>query len=408
MKKFKYLVKSQLGQTVEGEIEALSESDASKILISKKLIPIEIKPIDSFEINLDSIPFLSFFSRVPARKKAIAIRQFATLIRSGLSITQALSILEDQESHKKLKQIFDSVLKEVEGGGTLSNAFSQNMDVFTSIDIGLVKAGERSGTLDKVLDRMADQLEKQASLMSKIRGAFTYPAIVLVVAIGVISVMMVYLVPKLKDVYSGFKQDLPFVTQVMVSISNFMINYWWVLILLIIAIISGFISFKKTKFGRRLLDEFKLNMPVFKDFLRMVYMARFTRTLSTLISSGISITESLKITSDAIGNVIYEEEIAKLTESVRQGKSLSLSMIESELFPKTVSQMLKVGEETGEIDSMLSNLANYYDEEVDNIVKTISTLLEPLIIVIMGLSVLFILVGIMTPIYQMGQFMFKR
>ncbi|NTU69336.1 type II secretion system F family protein [bacterium] len=408
MKKYKYIVKSQQGQTIEGEIEATSESDASKILISKQLIPIEIKSADSFELSLSKIPFLSILDRVPSKKKAIAIRQFATLIRSGLTITQALSILGDQEANKKLKQVFGTVLKEVEGGGNLSDAFSLHPEVFSSIDIGLIKAGERSGTLDKVLERMAEQLEKQASLLSKIRGAFTYPLIVLIVAVGVIGVMMVYLVPKLKDVYAGFDQELPFITQVMVGISDFMVKFWWLAILLTIALVSAFLAFIKGKTGKRIWDKFKISIPLIKDFLKMVYMARYTRTLSTLVASGVSIVESLKITSNAIGNIIYKEEIDSMTEKVRQGSSLSQAMQESEYFPKTVSQMLKVGEETGEIDAMFTNLANYYDEEVDNIVKTISTVLEPLIIVILGLSVLFILVGIMTPIYSMAQYMFKK
>lgn len=408
MNKYKYIVKDSLGQKIEGEIEASSEQDASKVLISKNLVPIEIVSNEKYQLSLDKIPFLSFLDRIPAKKKAIVIRQFATLIRSGLTITQALNILQDQEANKKLKAIFIAILQEVEGGNNLSSAFSLFPEFFTSIDIGLVKSGEKSGTLDKVLDRMADQLEKQASLMSKIRSAFTYPAIVLVVAGGVIGVMMVYLVPKLTDVYSGFKQELPFITQVMVSISNFLVKFWWLMIAMTIALISGFLSYIHGKSGRKNWDRFKISIPIIKDFLKMVYMARYTRTLATLVGSGVSIVESLNITSKAVGNEVYRIEIEKMTEEVRQGKALSTAMEESPLFPKTVSQMLKVGEETGEIDSMLTNLSNYYDEEVDTIVKNISTVLEPMIIVIMGLSVLFILVGIMTPIYNMSTLMFKK
>lgn len=408
MKKFNYKVKGPQGETLSGEIEASTQQDAAKILISKKLVPVDIKEVTEKTFSIDNIPFLSALDKVSKKKKSIAIRQFATLIRSGLSITQSLETLAKEAANEKLKKTFENILKSVEAGSALSQAFAENPDVFSGIDISLVKAGEKSGTLDKVLDRMAGQLEKEASLISKIRGAMIYPAIVLIVAGGVIAVMLVYLVPKLEDLYTDFKGTLPFITRVMVGLSDFLVNYWWVVILLILAAIFGFVSFIKNPSGKKLWDTFKIKAPVLKTLLEKIYMARYNRTMETLVGSGVSITDSLNITSRAVGNVLYEEEIGNITEKVRGGKSLAQGMSESELFPSVATQMIKVGEETGEVDNMLSSLANYYEEEVDNIVKSIATIIEPVMIVVMGVVVLLILVGIMSPIYSIAQLIFGR
>ena len=255
---------------------------------------------------------------------------------------------------------------------------------------------------------MATQLEKDTKLVSKVRGAFVYPAIVGVVAVGVIAVMLIYLVPKLTELYADFEGELPYITKVMMGTSDFLVKFWWLIILIVIALISGFLTFIKSDKGKVYWHKFKLRIPLVKDLLTKMYMARFNRTMETLIGSGVSITESLNITSGAIGNEVYRKEIMEMTEKIRQGKSLSESMSETELFPPLNAQMSKIGEETGELDNMLDSVANYYEEEVDNIIKTISTIIEPFVIVVMGVVVLLILVGVMTPIYGIAQYVFKR
>lgn len=408
MKKFTYKVKSKDGQILTGEIEASSQQNASKIIITKQLFPIEINEITKDKFSIKNIPFLSFLDKVSTKKKSIIIRQFATLIRSGLSVTQSLEAINNEIKDEKIKEVFTSVLIEVEGGSQLSQAFAQHLNFFSSIDISLVKVGEKSGNLDKTLDRMASQLEKDSKIISKVRSAFTYPIIVALVAIGVVAVMLIYLVPKLSELYEDFQGDLPLITKIMIATSGFMTKFWWLIIIFLIALVSTFFTYIKSTNGRKIWDNFKLSIPLIKDLLIKVYMARFTRTMETLIGSGVSITESLIITAGAVGNEIYKKNILEITEKVRQGNLLSKEISGSKLFPSLASQMIRVGEETGELDNMLGNLANYYEEEVDNVVKAISTIIEPVVIVVMGLVVLLILVGVMSPIYGIAQYMFRQ
>lgn len=408
MQKFFYKAKNEHGETVSGQIETVNQSAVAKVLMSKKLFPIEIRDTEKAKISLEKMPLLSFMEGISKKKKAIAMRQFATLINSGLPITKSLGIMASESTNKKLKEVFTDVLQEVEGGSSLAQAFSRHPEVFSGLDVSLITAGEKSGTLDKVLKRMATQLEKEAQLISKVRGAMIYPAIILTVVIGVLLLMFIYVIPKLAVFYQDFKGKLPAVTQFMLSFSGFLRRFWWAVLLVFIALISGFKAFKDSSKGRRSWDSIKLKIPGLKILITKIYMARFTRTLGTLIGSGVPVLDALKITSESVGNVIYKDEVLKMTSEVRGGSSLSRSISNSALFPSVSGQMVKVGEETGEIDSMLDSLANYYEEEVDNAIKALSTLIEPVIIVFMGFIVAFVLISIMAPIYGISQIIFKK
>ncbi len=408
MQKYFYKAKGQNGETITGQIESANEASAAKILMAKKMIPIEIKTVENLEASLERLPFLSFLDRVSKKKKAVAVRQLATLINSGLPITQSLESMTKESSNKKLTEVFSDVLHEVEGGSSLANAFSKHSEVFSNLDTSLITAGEKSGTLDKVLNRMATQLEKDAQLLSKVRNAMIYPAFILVAVIAVIALMLMYVVPKLVDLYKDFQGELPAATKFMIAASNFLLGYWWLFIILIVSSVIGFKSFINVKSGRRFWDYFKIKVPGFKILVNKVYLARFTRTLGTLIGSGVPVLDALKITSDAVGNIIFKEEIIAIAEKVQGGDSLSVPISNSYLFPDIAGQMIKVGEQTGEIDSMLDNLANYYEEEVDNTIKGLSTLIEPVIIVFMGVVVAGILISIMAPIYNISQMLFRR
>lgn len=408
MQKYSYKAKNYSGETVVGQVEAGNETSAAKILISKKMVPIDIKPFQEMEASLKRLPFLSFIDRVSKKKKAVSIRQLSTLINSGLPITQSLETMSRETSNKKLGEVYTEVLKEVEGGTSLANAFSKHRDVFSHLDISLVMAGEKSGTLDKVLKRMAVQTEKEAQLISKVRNAMIYPSFILVAVVAVIALMLMYVVPKLMELYSDFQGELPVATKIMISCSNFLVNYWWIVAIIIIALVVGVKSYINTSSGRRIWDYAKLKIPAIKILIIKIYLARFTRTLGTLIGSGVPVLDALKITSSAVGNTVFREEIVNISDKVRGGDSLSLPISKSYLFPDIAGQMIKVGEQTGEIDSMLDSLANYYEEEVDNTVKGLSTLIEPVIIVFMGVVVAFILISIMAPIYNISQMLFKR
>lgn len=408
MKKFIYKAKDKHSELISGEIEAATQQAAAKILISKNLFPIEIEEEKEEKIYLKKLPFLSFLDHISVKKKAIAIRQLATLINAGLPLTQCLETMAQEATNKKLKDVFSDVLHKVEGGTSLAQSFAEHPEVFSGLDISLITAGEKSGTLDKVLKRMATQLEKEAQLISKVRGAMVYPSFILVVVIGVISLMLMYVVPRLSELYKDFKGNLPFITQIMIKLSNFLTSFWWLIILILITFFSGFKTFINTSKGRRLWDSFKIEIPAIKNLLIKIYLARFTRTLGTLIGSGVPVLDALKITSESVGNILYKEEILNMVGKIRGGSSLALCVSESSLFPSVCGQMIKIGEQTGEMDNMLDSLANYYEEEVDNTIRSLSTLLEPVIIVFMGLVVGGILVAIMSPIYGISQLMFKR
>ncbi len=405
MKKFNYTAKNENGDFVSGEIDTINESSAAKILITKKLYPIEIKDIEKGELSFEKVPF---FKGVSRKKKAVAIRQLATLINAGLPITQSLETMAKESTDTKLKDVFNDVLHEVEGGSSLAQAFSKHPEIFSNLDISLVTAGEKSGTLDKVLKRMATQMEKETQLISKVRGAMVYPAIILVVVVGVVVLMLVYVLPKLTVLYQDFKGQLPIATRIMIMISDFLKNFWWGIALALVSFVWGARYFIKTPSGRKVWDLTKLKIPGFKILLMKIYLARFTRTLGTLVGSGVSVLDSLKITADSVGNVIYKEDVLKTSSEIRGGGSLSNSLANSKLFPSVVAQMIRVGEQTGEIDNMLDSLANYYEEEVDNAIKSLSTLIEPFIIIFMGLVVGGILIAIMTPIYNISQVIFKK
>lgn len=409
MQKFIYTAKNEKHEILSGEIEASSASSAAKILIGKKLYPVEIKEPQKEIISLADLPFLPFVNKVSKKKKAIGISQFAALVAAGLPITQSLGIMTNESNAKPLREAFVDILQQVEGGSSLASAFARHPNIFSEIDISLISSGEKSGTLEKVMKRMAIQLDKESKLISKIRGAMIYPAVIFTVAIGVVLMMLIYVLPKLKTLYDDFKGELPLVTRMMMGVSDFLKNFWWAILLFVFAFYVAFRYYIKTPAGRRAWDFFKLKVPLFNKLIIKVYLARFTRTLGTLIGSGVSVLDSLKITSKSIGNVLYEEEIMKISDKVRGGDSLSHAMTESaKFFPEITSQMIKVGEQTGGIDEMLNSLANYYEDEVDNLVKGITTIIEPVILVFMGFVVGVILLSIMSPIYTISQVMFKK
>lgn len=408
MKKFRYKARDQQGKIITGEIETTSPSAAAKVLLSKSLFPIDIHDAEKVEISLEKVLFISAFEGVSRKKKAVAIRQLSALVNAGLPLTQSLETMAKESDNKRLKEAFTNILHEVEGGSTLANAFAQHPNVFTSLDVSLIQAGEKSGTLDKVLARMANQIEKEARLISSVRTAMIYPTIIITVVIGVVALMVIYVMPKLILLYEDFQGKIPAITQMLMNISNFMSKFWWLILIVIIITILGLREYKKTPAGREIWDSFKLKVPLFKRLIIKIYLARFTRTLGTLIGSGVPVLDALKITSNSIGNIVYKNEFLRITDRVRGGSSLSDAMTESSLFPPVTSQMIKVGEQTGAIDSMLDSLANYYEDEVDNIIKGLSTLIEPIIIIILGFAVAFILIAIMSPIYNISQVIFKK
>lgn len=398
MFEYSYVAKNKEGTLIRGEVEAENEMSAAKLLSSKALVPIEIavKRKSSF----------SFFDRISIKNKALFARQLATMINAGLPISQALQILIEQATSKKFKDILEQIARDIEGGSQLSTSLLRFQSVFHKTDISLIASGEASGTLDKVLLRLATQLEKDYKLNKKLRNAFTYPAFIGVVVLGVVGLMIVYVMPQMEGLYESFNADLPLLTRIMISISHGLSRFFLPLLILLIAIVVLLIQYINRPAGRKMWDSLKLRLPLFGDFLRKVYITRFSRTLSGLVAAGVPLLDSLEIVSESVGNVIFKDIIQKAAKKVKSGVPLSTPLKESLHFPLIVSQMIRVGEQTGELDNMLANLADYYEDEVDNIVKNFSSLVEPVIIVIMGLVVGLLLVAIMMPIYGLGKVLF--
>ena len=394
MQEYKYKAKTKDGELLSGIVEAESESAAAKVLTTKGLFPISF--------NTKEKTSFTFFNRVPTKEKVVFIRQLATTIGAGLPISQALRTIQKQITNTSLKSIIDSVVRDVEGGTPLSAALSVFADTFNQIDITLIAAGETSGTLDKVLLRLADTVEGDYKIKQKIRGAMVYPAFVMVVVIGMVVGMAYFVMPQMEGLFNSFHAQLPLITRIVMGASKGITNYG--IFILIGLIVLGFILrfYVRTPDGRYLWDRLKLNIPILKDFLKKIYASRFSRTLSGLVSSGVSLVEALNIVSKAIGNKLYEDALKNAAEKVKTGVALSSPIEKSGLFDPIVSQMIHVGEETGEMDNMLTNLANYYDDEVDTFVKSMTSVLEPILIVIMGGFVAVILIAVMLPIYSIG------
>lgn len=397
-----YTAYNERGEKIQAKIEAEKEDDVIAFLLKKGFTPIAIKQHREELVNTAVVTNI-LFHRVPAKEKVVFARQLATMLNAGLPIAQSLRSLENQTSNRRLKEIIRNLTSDIEQGGTLSGSLSRYPDVFSNLFIQLIAAGEASGTLNQILLRLANQLEKSQSLTRKVRGALIYPAFILTALGAVAIVMLSFVIPKLEDLYKSFGSELPTFTRIMFGAARVALNLWFPII---IAIVAGYVGFRilvKTPSGRWWWDKTKLKMPLFGQILRKVYIARFTRTLSTLLSSGIAILESLQIVSATIDNKVLEKIVLDARNEVKNGVAMAVPFKKSPEFPDIVGQMIEVGQETGELDDVLLKLADYYDEEVDTAVKNISTLIEPVLLLFMGILVAFFMIAIMMPIYSMIQ-----
>lgn len=395
MQVFTYTAKDKNGELQKGEIEAENEMAAAKVLSTRELFPITVGRIEETSLKI--------FRGISLKDKVMLTRQLATMINAGLPIAQSLRTLEAQTQKTNIKKMVEQVLSDVEGGSQLSVALSRFPEVFKQLELTLIASGETSGTLDKSLLRVAEQLEKQQSLMRKVRGALVYPIFIVLVVVAVAVIMIIYVVPQMEELYTSFSATLPWLTRAMISLSKILTKFGVFVVLGAVAgTIAGILAIRKPA-GRRVWDKFKMTVYGISDLLKKMYMARFARTLSGLVSSGVPLLDSLSIVSKAVGNVIYEGLVLECSEKVKSGMALSEAIKEKPQFPGVVSEMISVGEKTGELDGMLSNLADYYEEEVDTAVKAISSLIEPIIIVVLAIFIGFMLVAIMLPIYQIGR-----
>ena len=397
MKKYNYEARdSASNKIVKSVVQADSENAAAKLLTAQGFVPLKI------ELQDDKTNFFARFSgRITTKDKVVFTRQLATLIGAGLPLAQSLRTVQEQTTNKRMQEIVQEIISDVEGGKSLSDSFAKHPEAFNKVYVALISAGETSGTMDDSLKRLAAQQEKEAAMMSKIRGAMMYPSIVLVVIILVIGFMLFTVVPQVEGLYRDLNKGLPFVTLMMIKVANFFSSLWWLVILAMI--IGGYFlaQYLKTEQGIRTKDIFKLNVPMFKGMFRKMYMARFARTGQVLLSTGVPMLDMLRITSDAVNNVIISESILRASDKVKGGKALSASLSNEDYFLAMVPQMIKIGEQSGKIDEMMGKTAQVYEDELDEEIRALSTAIEPVLMVFLAIVAGTMVAAILLPIYSL-------
>ncbi|MEX1995196.1 MAG: type II secretion system F family protein [Candidatus Saccharimonadales bacterium] len=385
------------GDNVSAEVQADSEAAAAKLLVSRGLAPLNIK------VKEPPTSFASFRNRIPTKEKVVFSRQLSTLINSGVPLVQSLNTVRGQTGNAALKEITGQIIADVEAGSTLAKAMSKHPKVFDNVYVSLIAAGETSGNLDVSLDRLANQQEKDAEIVSKVRGALVYPLMVLFVLFGVLVFMLIAVLPPIQSIYEQLPgARLPLITRGLLSISNFIISVWW--LVLLVVTIGGTVLYRWTRSnsGKEVVDELKLRLWPVRNLFSKLYMARFSRTAATLVGSGVPIIKMLDTTAQAVGNIQIARSITKAAEQVKGGKALSESLRGDPNFPDLVPSMINVGEQSGALDDMMSKVADYYEKEVDNQIKTISTVIEPVLMIIVGILALIIVASVLLPVYTLA------
>ncbi len=395
MKRFNYKAKEkETGKIVKGNIQAENEQTAGRLLIEQGYIPQSVVE--------EGTGLFGGKGHVTNKDRIMFTRQLSTLIGAGLPLATSLRTVIGQTQAKAMKSISEEILASVESGKSLYSAFAQHPDVFNGVYLALIQAGETSGTLDLALKRLADQEEKDAAMMSKIKGALVYPAIILVVIIAVLAFMMIMVVPQVKNLYEDMGEELPGLTQFLVNISDFFGNFWWLVALVIGAIVGAiWYAVKKTPAGRRVMDSFKIHVPIFGGLFKKLYVSRFARTAEMMLATGVPMLDSIKIAIDATSNVVVEEEYSKSLEIIKGGKALSEALKDRNYMLPLVPQMASIGEESGKIDEMLGKAAQVYENELDEQINAISTMIEPILMVIMAGLIGIVVGGTLLPIYSL-------
>jgi len=390
--------KSAKGTIQKGETNAPSEKILRQLLKAQKInvSKVKQKPKDIFE----NVAFMQ--PGVKTKDLIVFTRQFSTMIDAGLPLIQGLDILANQEENRTFKKVLMQVKLDVEGGSSLAEALKKHPKVFDNLYVNLVAAGEMGGILDTILQRLAVYIEKNARLVRKVKGALIYPATIMVIAVAVIIIMLVFVIPVFAEMFTDFGGELPGLTQAVVNISDFLRNNWIVLTVIFAGLFYGFKKWKSTDRGEYLFDKYLLKAVVIGDLLRKVAVAKFTRTLGTLITSGVPILDGMDVVAKTAGNRIVEEAINNTKQSISEGKTIAAPLEESGVFPPMVCQMVAVGESAGSLDAMLEKIADFYEEEVDTAVDAITALIEPVMMVFLGGTVGTMLIAMYLPIFKIA------
>lgn len=383
------------GQKVKAQVQADNERSAARLIQEQGLAPLSIT-VQQQTSSLSP-------KKVKSKDKVLFARQLSTLVNAGLPLMQSLRSVQRQTTNKVLKVAIDDVISSVEGGQSLATALKKHPRIFSEVFVSMIAAGEASGTLDNALDRLAIQQEKDAEVLSKIKGAMIYPLVVIFVMIAVLTFMIVGVLPQVKGLYDSLSAgQMPLITRILLWFSSLVIKYWWVLVIAVVAVVIFGRRWLKTPGGKRLVDKIKLKVKPINRLFMKFYMARFSRTGATLIASGVPLIQTLEITGNAISNSYVKESIDRATEQVKGGKSLADSLNGDPYFLELVPNMIKIGEQSGTIESMMSKTADYYEKEVDTEIRNITSIIEPALMIILGVVALVIVIAVLLPIYGLA------
>lgn len=394
MPMYEYTARNATGQIQKGQLEAQNPEEVNAHLRKNRMMLVSVRQAPK-GISFGGKP------RVKIRDTVIFTRQFATMINAGLPLVQSLTILAQQTENKTLKDVTKAVVYDVESGNTLADAFSKHPKAFSDLYVNMVAAGEAGGILDTILLRLATFLEKSDALIRKVKSAMIYPGVIFTVAGAAIAILLIFVIPTFQTMFASVGMDLPLPTRIVIGASQLLINYWWAILGAIGLTIFAFNRYRATEGGRRNVDAMMLRLPVLGDLLRKSAVSRFTRTLGTLISSGVSILDGLEITAKTAGNRVVHDAVMQSRASIAGGDTIAAPLEKSKVFPPMVISMISVGEQTGGMDEMLSKIADFYDEEVDVAVGALLSLMEPIMIVVLGVIVGGMVVAMYLPIFDM-------
>ncbi|HET9850062.1 MAG TPA: type II secretion system F family protein [Candidatus Saccharimonadales bacterium] len=384
------------GQKIRADIEAENENAAAKLLIDRGMAPLDItaKAVKTSH---------SFRKHVPNKQKVLFSRQLSTLINAGLPLLQSLTTVQKQTKNKALNDTLSKIIADIEGGSSLASALEKHPDMFSNVYVNLVAAGEASGSLDTALERLATQQEKDSEVISKVRGAMIYPAIVLIVLFAILLFMTTTVLPQVSTLYKTIPgASLPGITTALIAFSNFITHFWWIALIILAAVIYTVRRYLKSEKGKQLTDHLKMVAWPFAPLFMKLYMARFARTGATLIGAGVPMIKMLNTTAEAVGNREIKASLDRAAEQVKGGKTLSASLQGDKHFLDLVPDMISIGEQSGALEAMLARVADYYEKEVDGQIKTINTIIEPLLMVMVGVVALIIVAAVLLPIYSLA------
>jgi len=397
MKRYIYKAKDNNGQVVMGEVEASTDTQAAKLVRNKGMVVITITP------KMEGIFSIvrRIRDRITSKDITTFTRQLATMINAGLPITESLLVLRNQ-SKGSMQKVVSQMLADVEGGQSLSSAAEKHPKVFSRTYVALLKSGESGGVIDQVLVRLADNLETQEEFKGKVKGALIYPTIIVVGMVAVALIMMIFVIPKLLSLYADFNAELPLPTRILMGISNFAVSFWWLFLLVIVGVVYGLRLYRKTPEGRRKTDELMFKIPIIGELQKQVMLTELTQTLSLMVGSGVSILEGLNISADVMGNVVIGDALRVAAKDVEKGFPVAYSFSKHpDAFPYILSQMIAVGEETGKMDEVLAKVSHVFEVESDQKVKALMASVEPLVMVVLGIGVGFLVIAVILPIYNL-------